>query len=126
MVETVRDEESGLTFWSPAKSEDVESPIWRLWQEGTRHHWAWPCAHCSEYFIPRFDCLRFPENATPMLAARETHLECPHCGGVIEEKHKAAMNARGRYVAPGQSIDSDGNVRGDAPEVSALRSGSRV
>jgi phage terminase large subunit GpA-like protein len=120
MVETVLDEASGLMFWAPGKSEDVESPIWRLWQEGSRHHWAWPCPHCREYFIPRFDCLRFPENATPMLAARETHLECPRCGGVIEEKHKAAMNARGRYVAPGQSIDTDGNVRGDPPEASAL------
>src|SRR4029077_12619536 len=42
-------------------------------------------------------------------------VECPHCGGVIEESHKADMNARGRCVAPGQSIDKAGVVTGDAP-----------
>ena len=120
MVDTIRDEESGLMFWAPANSEDIESPIWRLWQEGTRHHWAWPCPHCSEYFIPRFECLRFPENTTPILASRETFLECPRCGGVILEQHKADMNARGRYVAPGQGIDPDGVVHGDPPETTAL------
>src|SRR3954471_3776091 len=71
MVEAALDAASGLMFWAPAKSEDVESPIWRLWQEGTRHHWAWPCPHCGEYFIPRFACLRYPEHATPTLVARE-------------------------------------------------------
>ena len=120
MVDTVRDEKSGLMFWAPANAEDIESPIWRLWQEGTRHHWAWPCPHCAEYFVPRFDCLRFPENTTPILAARETFLECPRCGGVILEQHKTEMNARGRYVAPGQSIDTDGVVHGDPPETTAL------
>lgn len=120
MVATERDEKSGLMFWAQADSEDITSPIWRLWQEGTRYHWAWPCPHCSEYFVPRFDCLRFPEDAAPLLAAREAYLECPRCGGVILEMHKAAMNERGRYVAPGQGIDTEGNVHGEPPEASAL------
>ena len=98
MVDTIRDEESGLMFWAPANSEDIESPIWRLWQEGTRHHWAWPCPHCHEYFIPRFECLRFPENTTPFLAAKETFVECPRCGGVILEaaqsRHERARSLR--------------------------------
>jgi hypothetical protein len=45
--------------------------------------------------------MRWPPNATPMAAARGAYLECPHCGGVIEDSHKAEMNERGRYVAPG-------------------------
>jgi phage terminase large subunit GpA-like protein len=56
MVEIDRDPESGLEFWKVAEEADVQSPIWRLWQEGTRHHWAWPCPHCGDYFIPRFNC----------------------------------------------------------------------
>jgi phage terminase large subunit GpA-like protein len=121
MVEIDRDP-SGLEFWKAAEEDDVQSPIWRLWQEGTRHHWAWPCPHCGEYFIPRFNLLKWPKTATPAQARREAFIQCPRtdCGGVIEEKHKAALNARGRYVAPGQSIDSEGVVTGDPADTSTL------
>ena len=96
--------------------EDIERPIWQLWQQGTRHHWCWPCPHCEEYFVPRFNLLRYPLKAAPLEAARETFLECPACGGVINDEHKAEMNARGRYVAPGQTIDKTGTVHGDFPD----------
>jgi phage terminase large subunit GpA-like protein len=120
MVQSMRDDASGLQFWGVAPAEDVQSQIWRLWQGGTRHHWCWPCPHCREYFVPRFECLRYPENVSVMEAARGAFLECPRCGGVIEEKHKADMNARGHYVAPGQIIDRNGVVTGEVPEASAL------
>ncbi|MCD9821191.1 terminase gpA endonuclease subunit [Bradyrhizobium japonicum] len=115
-VAAVKDETTGLIFWDVAVPEDIESPIWQLWQQGTRHHWAWPCPHCSEYFIPRFNLLRFPLKATPLEAARETFLECPRCGGVIEDHHKTEMNARGRYVAPGQNINRHGVIHGAPPD----------
>lgn len=122
LVEVERHEASGtLEFWKVVEEpEEGFSPIWRLFQEGTREHWAWPCPHCGEYFIPRSKHLRWPKNATPAQARRAAYLECPApgCGGVIEEKDKAAMNARGRYVAPGQTIDADGNVTGDLPDTS--------
>lgn len=110
---------SGLEFWAEAHSDDLESPIWRLWQEGTRYHYAWPCPHCDDFFIPRFKTLRWPERSTPAQAKRETYMECPHCHALIEDdKHKAEMNARGVYVAPGQRIEKDGTVVGDPPESS--------
>jgi phage terminase large subunit GpA-like protein len=31
---------------------------------------------------------------------RSLVLQCPRCSGVIEEKHKFELNARGAYVAP--------------------------
>ncbi|KRQ99336.1 terminase [Bradyrhizobium valentinum] len=120
MIKIVQDEESGLRFWDVAPTDDLESPIWRLWQQGTRFHWAWPCPHCREYFIPRFECTRWPEKATPFEAERASYIECPRCGGVIEEEHKALMNERGVYVAPGQSISSDGVVTGEAPQALSL------
>lgn len=120
MVETELDPESGLEFWRVESPEDVASPIWRLWQEGTRHHWAWRCPHCGEWFIPRFKCLSWPKTATPAQARREAVLECPRNGCVIEESHKAEMNATGVYVAPGQWIDEDGNVIGDPPDTTTL------
>jgi phage terminase large subunit GpA-like protein len=115
-VAAVKDDQSGLLFWDVAAAEDIESPIWQLWQQGTRHHWCWPCPHCAEYFVPRFDLLRYPLKATPLEAAHESFLECPSCGGVIENHHKAAMNERGRFVAPGQSIDKHGTIRGTPRE----------
>lgn len=119
-VDTVQDNASGLEFWQRMETEDVQSPIWRLWQSGTRHHFCWPCPACDHYFVPRFKQLRWPEAATPAEARRSAFLECPHCGGVIEERHKAVMNERGRYVAPGQTVDADGTVTGSPPESTTL------
>lgn len=119
-VDTDRDEASGLEFWRKMSTEDIASPIWRLFQSGTMHHWAWPCPHCEEFFIPRFKQLRYPEGASAAQAAREAFVECPCCGGVIEEAHKPDMNARGRYVAPGQRVERDGTVVGPLPDVTML------
>jgi phage terminase large subunit GpA-like protein len=78
-VDVVLDEASGLEFWKLGLVEDVESPIWRLFQEGTRHHFAWPCPHCREYFIPRASCLKWetPESgkATPSSARRSAYVQ---------------------------------------------------
>jgi len=118
LIEIERDPTSGLEFWKVDDEADDLSPIWKLFQEGTREHWTWPCPHCGGYFVPRFKLLRWPKGATPAQARRGAYLECPidKCGGIIEEKHKADMNARGRYVAPGQLIDREGNVTGDMPD----------
>ena len=62
-VEIEEDEASGLEFWRVVDQDDIASlgsPVWKLWQRGTRYHWAWLCPHCGEYFIPRFKCLVIP------------------------------------------------------------------
>lgn len=112
------DAASGLEFWGEADPEDLTSPIWRLWQEGTRYHYAWPCPHCDDYFIPRFKWLRWNDKATPTEAKMDTTIECPCCHALIEHKHKDQMNARGVYVAPGQRVEKDGTVVGDPPNSS--------
>ncbi len=119
------DEESGLHFWADTDPEDIQSTIWKLWLSGTRYHWAWPCPHCGEYFIPRFNCLHWDRpkdergrelKSTPTLAQRTAHLICPECGCEIHDDQKAAMNERGVYVAPGQRVEPDGKVVGLAPD----------
>jgi phage terminase large subunit GpA-like protein len=104
-----------LQFWKTQKVEDIESKVWLVWQQGSRYHWAWPCPQCGDYFIPRFSCLKWPQDATPEEARRSAYVECPNCGGVINDEIKRGLNARGRYVCPGQGIDKDGNVTGPQP-----------
>lgn len=106
-AETEIDPVSGLEFWKVGEAEEIESPIWRLFQEGTRHHWAWPCPHCDEYFVPMMKHLGWPKGATPAVARRSAFLTCPHCGCEISDADgsaKEAMNERGVMIAPGQTI----------------------
>lgn len=120
-VEVEYDEESGLFFWKVADPDDVQSAIWRLFQSGTRHHWAWPCPHCGEYFIPRFDRLKWPKasngkSCSPAVALDEAYLECPNCGSdgtVITEDDKTWMNGHGEYISPGQRIEPNGKIIGE-------------
>ena len=114
IVETEVDPVNGLTFWAKGDPEQIQSPIWRLFQQGTRHHWAWPCHHCGEYFIPMRSHLRWKKGADATMAKRTAFLLCPakDCGGVLENDeapggtdHKTWMNERGVMVAPGQTIE---------------------
>lgn len=105
LVETEIDPVNGLEIWSMADPDQLSSPIWRLWQQGTRHHFAWPCPHCGDYFIPRHKNLRWPKGSTPTQAGRAAFVECPNCGGAIEDHDKPAMVAAGLQIAPGQTIE---------------------
>lgn len=114
-VTSSRHADTGIEHWDVAASEDVASAVWKLWQEGTRHEWAVPCPECDAYFVPRFKLLTWPEGCTPKRALRETRLACPNCGAMIGDEHRIAMNARGHYLAPGQTV-TDGQVTGPAPD----------
>lgn len=125
LVDSEVDMASGLEFWKEAPPEDIESAIWRLFQRGTMHHWAWPCPHCEQYFVPRVKLLRWPEDASPAHAGREAWLECPNCQKAIHDEGdsangvKAWMNARGLMVARGQWIE-DGKVVGEPKDTNTL------
>lgn len=117
-----KEAKSGLIFWRLSDPKDVKSHIWRLWQEGTRHHWTWCCPHCDKYFVPRMNllCWDLPKNkhetVLPANARRSAYVECPNCSGHITEKHKQELNASGHMVAPGQWIDDTGEVQGNPPD----------
>jgi phage terminase large subunit GpA-like protein len=115
-VDVERHPVTGIEHWKPStEAKDVPSPIWKLWEEGTRHEWAVPCPHCREYFVPRFRNLKIPDKATPRVALREARLMCPNCGALIENSAKVDMNAAGHYLAPGQRV-VDGQVVGSPPD----------
>jgi phage terminase large subunit GpA-like protein len=114
-VEEQFDKKTGLTHWKVADPDDLQSPVWKLWQQGTRYEWAWPCPDCKDYFIPRFKLLHWPDGCTPHQALKKARLTCPNCGTLIADHHKKEMNKRGVYVAPGQTIEQDGTVVGTIP-----------
>jgi phage terminase large subunit GpA-like protein len=116
-VETFIHETTGFEHWAPADADDIASPIWKLWQSGTRHEFAWQCPHCSEWFIPRFRLLTgWDEGSSAIVAKRKAVVACPRNGCQIEDRYKQQMNEGGRFVSPGQSIDADGNVQGEGIE----------
>lgn len=110
---------SGMEHWEVGKSKVIGSPVWRLWQSGTRKEWAIPCVHCKEYFVPWSGLLFWPGKGTddecpPERIEKEALLHCSKCGCGIEDKHRQRMNKRGVYIAPGQSVTKDGQVIGES------------
>jgi phage terminase large subunit GpA-like protein len=105
-LETEIDPVSELEFFKLGDEDEITSPIWRLFQEGTRHHFAWACPHCGEYFIPMMKYLRWPKDATPAQARRSAYVQCPYgCVDPILDEHKEQMNETGVMIAPGQTIE---------------------
>lgn len=90
--------------WDIAEDEDVSSPIWRWWQNGSRHEWATPCPHCKEYFIAHLDLLMYDETGGPEKLLASAHLACSASGCQIHNDHKDWMNERGVFVAPGEVV----------------------
>ncbi len=72
------------------------SAIWREWLRSDQRRYHVPCPHCGHPQVLRWDRLTWPENQ-PELAAY--HCEHEACGQPIAEHHKAAMLARGRWIA---------------------------
>ncbi len=107
---TTYDPGTGLEHWQTGK--DIVSPTWSLWQEGTRHEWAWPCPKCGEYHIPRQKYLWWPDRCTKAQAKEKARLICPKCRHHIENKDKKWMNSKALFVAPGQSINVYGELKG--------------
>ncbi len=77
------------------------SPIMSLYQGGTMGRWSWPCPECETYFVPEFALLKWDEKSTPQQAKRTARLACPHCGSLIADSHRAAMNAAGKFEFTG-------------------------
>jgi phage terminase large subunit GpA-like protein len=118
--EVERDPESGLEFWKEQPIDEIESKIWRLWQEGTRYHFAVPCSECGDYFIPRFECLSVGKDWIKVSPAdaRTNAVLLPPCGCVIpdDKEKRRDMRDRGVFVAPGQRVEQDGTVTGEPPD----------
>lgn len=84
--------------------------IFALYNQGDRRRWYWPCPDCGAYFT----AAPGPEAFIEVESA--VRLICPHCGAAIARDRKKSMNAAGRWLADGQTIDRDGAIHGDLPK----------
>lgn len=116
---------TGLWHWEVADPEDLDSPIWRLWQEGSRHEYAIPCAHCREYFIPRLSVLQWPDDSAPdaLKDNDAVGLECPRCGGLNTDATRVYAIEHGVFAAPGQALEP--HAKGDSAAVVVDADGGR-
>lgn len=104
---------------NPHEAPPVEHGIMVLYNQGDRQRWYWQCFDCSMWFEPVFDLLVPGEQEDIELAAADTVLACPHCGSVIEHRHKVELNStRADWLAEGESLTKDGERIGVARESS--------
>lgn len=104
---------TGILHW--AVSDELQSPIWRRWQEGTRHQWFIVCKGCAMPFFPRCALMSFDDEVRPQEIG-EVFLACPHCGVAIAESEKDELFVSAVALSPGQTVE-DGVVVGEAPRL---------
>ncbi|MBK6587955.1 MAG: phage terminase large subunit family protein [Acidobacteria bacterium] len=95
-----------------------------IYNRSDRRRWYWPCPDCGEHFEakPGLELFGLPDEDNLIEIIREADIDelagkynriiCPHCGTLLEQKHKHPMNRRGRWVGDGQYITPDGEVCG--------------
>lgn len=115
-----------LAVSHPDRARGIAEDTWtagimRLYAASDRRIWYWPCPHCEGYSSPnptasRVMVLDYPQDADLDEIERETRLICPCCGVHIEDRHRRSMNALGKWVGLGQTIDEDGTIGGELIE----------
>lgn len=100
-----------ITFWNrkhikggTPKDEDG-SPTWSDWLASDMRQWHVPCPHCGTYqpFRWRDDAGQYhivcDRDAEGRLIPETAQYRCADCQCLIDERRKAAMVAKGRWVA---------------------------
>lgn len=95
--------------WTPASPHEAPPTegILSIYNGGTRARWYWTCRDCGHEFEPTFKRLDFPKEGLPADRGDRARMVCPACGCVIEPRHKAELNAAGRWLhesADGQPV----------------------
>ena len=73
------------------------SRIDQLWEQSDQRRYHVPCPHCGELQPMEWPALQWAVHRRPD-GARHAWLVCRECGACIEEAHKTAMIAAGRWV----------------------------
>ena len=79
--------------------------IFELYNRGDRRRWHWCCPQCDEWFEPSFARLDWGGRTDPMEAREKVTMVCPNNGCVILPKMKDTLNANGRWVREGETVE---------------------
>ena len=102
-----------------SKPSEWNAGIMSLYRDSDRRIWWWPCPHCDLWSSPapgaRFQtAFAFETDGELDRVAESAHLVCPHNGCVIADTDRRGMNARGKWVGIGQTIDEEtGDLSGE-------------
>jgi phage terminase large subunit GpA-like protein len=105
--------------WKEPDPDDHSGPpvsggVVPLFNQGTRERFYWTCPHCEDKFRAEMQYFRWDELDDPIKASETAHMVCPHCGVIITEDHKPALNATGEWLPEGW--------RTGTPKTSKIRS----
>jgi phage terminase large subunit GpA-like protein len=97
---------------------DWTDGIAAFYADSDRRLWYWPCPHCNGWSSPHpLGVFVMPVHYDAAAELEEIEqsagLLCPHCGTLIEDRARRAMNVEGGWVGRGQVIDRDGTVAGE-------------
>lgn len=86
--------------WTPSTPHEAPpcEGIVGIYNGGTRGRWYFACPDCRHEFEPTFRRLDFPKEGLPADRGAKARMVCPACGSVFEPRHKAELNARGRWL----------------------------
>lgn len=108
-------------LWMETTASVPGGRIWREYTAGTASRIACPCPHCGEYVTPeREHLVGWQQATTAKEASRTAHFACPNCGHALTDVERVAMNRGGVLVHRGQTIDRQGRVHGEPPDVETL------
>jgi len=92
------------TFWNrklmmgSTPTVKGQSRIETAFEVSDKRYYMVRCPHCDEEQRMEWENVRWPKDEP-----RKAYYACPHCGAVIEDKHKYAMLRSGRWLATAES-----------------------
>ena len=109
------------TSWKPKTIHDAPSVggILGLYNTGDKRLWFWSCPDCDESFglRPGLDLFHLPsrrelvekiaKDGVKGVARRYSSIACPHCGCILEHRHKNEMNLKGFWK---KEKDQENNI----------------
>ncbi len=114
--------------WSPITLHEAPPAegIMSIYNRSDRRRWYWKCPDCREWYeaAPGVKLFNLPPDEQLLemvreanideLSSRYAHVVCPHCGTIMDKKHKHHLNMTGRWVPDGQSLTIDDDIVGEA------------
>ncbi len=82
------------------------SAVLRSYAQSDARVYEVPCPHCGGFHELKWADIHWPEGRP-----EEAHFVCPSCGCVVEERHKAAMVAAGRWRATRPEVTGHAGFR---------------